>query len=147
LEIAGKTDHALMGATRQELVDYHIKEVQNVINAQQQLQRDVWNRYNEQQIAKMKADPELGGNRLETTLGEAKRAYETFGGLTKQQSDELLVALDNGGLSNNPLFIRFLRNLDVRFREPEPVSPNLPGAPPNARGQRNWYEKIDGQAA
>jgi hypothetical protein len=147
LETAGKTDHALMGATRQELVDYHIREVQNVINAQQQLQRDVWNRYNEQQITELKADPELGGNRLETTLGNAKHFFETYSGLTKPQQEKLLAALDAGGISNNPLFIRMLNNGFLRFAEPQPVSPNQPSTPASARGQRSWYDKLDGQAA
>lgn len=144
-ELAHKVDHAAMQAFRQEVINDYIAEVGRIGEQVSQHQRDVWNRLNETRINELKADPQLGGNRIETTLGNAKYALETFGGLTKPETQELLAIMDNGGVSNSRLMVKFLHNLYERFREPEPVTPNNPAASKlmSEPGQRRWYDVVD----
>lgn len=135
-ELATKADHAATQALGQELVNFHAQEVMRVVQERDQYQRDVWNRLNETRINELKSDPEIGGNRVETTLGNAKYVIEQFGG-SKDEQAKLLAEMDNGGVSNSVRLIRFLNNIFERYREPTPVPPNPPSLP---KGQgRNWY--------
>ncbi len=146
-ETTAKAEHGQVEALRQNLVDFYHTEVQRIGTEVAKHQIDVWNRLNETRINELKADPVLGGNRIETTLGNAKYALENFMGLSKQEVADVLQVWDNGGVSNHRLTIKALNSLYERFREPEPVPPN-PMVPPTKRnepGQRGWYSAIDGQ--
>lgn len=146
-ELATKADHAAIQQMGQKLVDFHAEEVARIAQEVAKHQVDVWNRHKEGLVNRLKSDPELGGNRIETTLGNAKHAFETHLGLSKDQQTELLTAMDNAGISDHPVMIRALHNLFERLREPEPAQPNLPRGPSGDR-TRNWYEKTDvGSAA
>jgi hypothetical protein len=136
-ELATKADHAQTQGFAQKLVDFHAQQVQRVIQDRDQYQRDVWNRLNETRINELKSDPELGGNRVETTLGNAKYVLESMVGLKPTEVQELLAVWDNGGVSNHRLTIKALNHLYERLREPAPVPPNPPSA--KGQGQRNWY--------
>jgi hypothetical protein len=141
-ETGAKAEHGQVEALRQNLVDFYHAEVQRIGEQVARHQVDVWNRMKEGWINNLKADPELGGNRIDTTLGNAKYAYENYLGLNKQQQDELMTVLDNAGVSSHPLLVRGLHGLYQRFREPEPVPPNPPIPPAKGKepGQRGWYD-------
>jgi chemotaxis protein histidine kinase CheA len=141
-ELKGKVDHALMAEVRQMVINEYATEVQRIGEQVQQYQRDVWGRLNEQRIGELKSDPELGGNRIETTLGNAKYVLEQFGG-TKEEQAQLLQIMDAGGVSNYRGFIRFLHNIYERTKAPEPITPNPPRGP-SGQNQRSWYDKLDG---
>lgn len=147
-ELATKADHGQMTALRQKLVDFHVDEIKRVGEQVLEHQRTVWNRYNEGLIAQFKADPELGGNRELTTLGNAKYAFENHLGLNQEQRDGLLEAMNASGMGNHPLMIRALNNLYERLREGGPVNPNLPSIPARGKeaGQRGWYDNLEGGA-
>jgi hypothetical protein len=82
------------------------------------------------------------GNRINTTLGNAKYVLEQFGG-SKAEQDRLMASLDRSGISHNRDFVALLHRMFERYREPEPVSPNLPSVQTNEPGQRNWYATLD----
>lgn len=145
-ELATKADHGAMTAMRQQLADLWIQEAQRIVSELQAHQRDVWNRINEQRINEIKNDPELGGNRIDTTMGNAKYALETMCGLTKDEAGKLIEVMDAGGLSNHRLMIKALNGIYERLREPGPIDPNLPSVR-STPGQRNWYGTVDGAAA
>jgi hypothetical protein len=157
-EVGAKADHVQTQAFGQKLVDFYTSEVQRIGEHVAQHQIDVWNRLNEQRINEFKADPQLGGNRQDTTLGNAKYVIEAFAGdLTKPPGDpsrlsaaqEILRVADAGGVSNFVGFIRLLNNIYERFREPEIASANPAPFRPDAsreRGQRGWYDKVDGES-
>ena len=145
-ELDSKADHARVQALGQSLVDFYHTEVQRIGEQVMQHQRDVWNRHNETLINELKSDPELGGNRIQTTLGNAKYVLEQFGGSADEQK-ALLAELDNAGVSNSRRFIALLNRMYERYREPAPVQPNLPAArATNQPGARNWYDRVDGAA-
>lgn len=145
-ETTAKAEHGQVEALRQSLVDFYQTEVQRIGEQVSKHQVDVWNRMKEGWINELKSDPRLGGNRIDTTLGNAKYAYENMLGLEKQQQDGLMAVLDNAGVSSHPLLIRALHNLYERFREPEsiPSNPMVPPARGKEPGQRGWYSAVDG---
>lgn len=144
-ELSGKADHAAMQALGQELVDFYAREVDRIGREVTKHQVDVWNRHCEQEFNVLKNDAELGGNRINTTLGNAKYVLEQFGG-SKAEQDRLMASLDRSGISHNRDFVALLHRMFERYREPEPVSPNLPSVAANQPGQRNWYQTVDGKA-
>jgi hypothetical protein len=145
-ELAHKVDHTAMQSFRQEMINDYIAEVQRIGADVAKYQRDVWNRTIETRINELKADPELGGSRIETVLGNAKYVIEDFGGLSKAEQSELLAVWDNGGVSNHRLTVKLLNNIFTRFQPPQPISPNNPAASKlmSQSGKRNWYDTVDG---
>jgi hypothetical protein len=145
-ELSGKADHTAMASLRQDLVNFHIEEMGNVAKAVQKNQVDVWNRLVEQRVNELKSDPDLGGNRIETSLGNAKYALESLiPGFTKAEATELIGIMDKGGVSHHRLTIKMLNAVYNLLAEPEPVNN---GQPLNARqakqaGDRGWYDKVD----
>lgn len=139
-ELAAKTDtHAAMQALGQDLVSFYASEVQRISQDISKYQVDVWTRHVEQEFSQLKADPALGGNRIDTTLGNAKYVLEQFGG-SKEEQARFMATLDRSGVSSNRDFVALLNRMFERYREPEPVSPNLPSVQAKQPGQRNWYE-------
>lgn len=145
-ELAHKVDHGAMQSFRQEMINDYIAEVQRIGADVAKYQRDVWNRTIETRINELKADPELGGSRIETVLGNAKYVIEDFGGLSKAEQSELLAVWDNGGVSNHRLTVKLLNNIFTRFQPPQPISPNNPAASKlmSQPGKRSWYDTVDG---
>ncbi len=150
-ELAAKTDpHAAIAAFRQDAVNFHIEEMQNVVKAVQKNQIDVWNKLVEGRVNDLKADPELGGNRIETSLGNAKYALESLiPGFTKDEAAELIGVMDKGGVSHHRLTIKMLNALYRVFAEPEPVNDGQPLKPGQVKdaGSRGWYDKVDAKTA
>lgn len=143
-------DHAKTQEVGQKLVDFHIGEMKRLGDQLRQHQVDVWNRHIEGQINELKADPDFGGNRIETSLGNAKFVMEAMLGLSADESTKLVASMDASGISSNRLMIKALNKLYERYREPEPVpsldpaASSLNTAKSNNPGQRGWYDKVDG---
>lgn len=143
-EISGKADHAAMQALGQRMMDLYAGEVERIGKQVQQYQVDVWNRHLEGELNVLKSDPELGGNRIDTTLGNAKYVLEQFGG-SKEEQDRFMAVLDRAGVSSNRDFVALLNRMHERYREPQPVPPNLPGSKTAAKGpgSKGWYDTVD----
>lgn len=157
-EVSGKADHSVLQTAGQELVDLYRGEVERIGKEVAQNQVTVWNRLVEQRVNELKNDPDLGGNRIETTLGNAKYALESLMPevsknlpvpFTKQDATDLIRIMDAGGVSHSRLTIKLLNAFYELLREPEPVPANLPlsATTPKEPGQRGWYDKVDGGRA
>jgi hypothetical protein len=136
--------HQLPQEAAQQLIDLYVSETNRFREEVARHQVEVWNRTKEQWINDVKSDPELGGNRMETVLGNAKHFIENLAG-TKEQFNQLMTALDMTGMGNHPALIRLFANAYERYREPSPVPAN-PGPPLTKQG-RDWYSKVDGSSA
>ena len=149
LETTGKADHAAVQQFGQQAVDFYLSEVQRIGQEVAQHQINVWNRLNEQRVAEFKSDPEIGGAREQTSLGNAKYVLESWFGLQPDKVSNLLQVLDAGGVSNHVDFIRGLNNIYERFREPEPLPAPVEPRQPRSRepGQRGWYDDLTGGKA
>lgn len=122
----------------QKLLDMHVAEMERVSKDLAQKQRDAWKEYQDRQKESFRTDPELGGNRAETTLGLAKSVIETYGG-TPEQVAETLQMLSYTGAGNNPGLIRVLNNVALLLSEGEPVTGNPPKPSTGQSRAQRWY--------
>jgi len=124
-----KASHEEVQKLGQQLVDRHIAEIQNVLTRQRESYVQEWNKKKTAWVESFKADPELGGNRFETTLREAKEFIKTHGG-TQTQQDAFYAALKETGADAHPDIVRFIMNVKnsstfktpVQLAAPKPVS-------------------------
>jgi hypothetical protein len=121
----------------QRLVDMHLAELQRHVQATADNQVKVWNDTQAQWKDAVKADPELGGNRFQTTIQTCISAVNRFGG-NAQQRAELLQALDFTGAGNNPAIIRLITNMASRLAEGSPVTQSAAPKQPQTREQRRY---------
>jgi hypothetical protein len=121
----------------QRLIDMHLQELQRRDDALSQHQIQVWNDTQTQWKDAVKADPELGGNRFNTTIQTCISAVNRFGG-NAQQRAELLQALDFTGAGNNPAIIRLITNMASRLSEGTPVTQSAAPKQPMTREQRRY---------
>lgn len=145
-QIANKLDQAVVQGLRQELINEYIADRTALGNDLLKYQHDVWNRTIEKRISEFRADPELGGSRAETTLGNAKYVLESWSGLTKPELDAMLKTWEAGGIQVDRLTIKALNNIYARFQPPQPVESNNPAASKimSQPGKRSWYDTVDG---
>ncbi|HEB8489490.1 TPA: peptidase [Klebsiella pneumoniae] len=80
----------------QKLVDAYPKILAGV----QQRQADAWQAQTEEWAATVKADKDIGGDKLTANLGVAQRALDTFG------TPELKEYLNGTGLGNHPELVK-----------------------------------------
>ncbi|MBD9985669.1 peptidase [Citrobacter portucalensis] len=80
----------------QKLVDAYPK----ILAGMQQRQAEAWQAQTEQWAADVKADKEIGGDKLTANLSAAQRALEQFG------DQELKEYLDTTGLGNHPALVK-----------------------------------------
>ncbi len=140
-ELNGHADHASIEALRQKILDIGVEEIANVQRQMLDYQRTTWNRMKEGWQSELKADPDLGGNRIETTVSNAKYVFENYFGLDKDQQATLLQVFDNAGVSDHPHFIRGLNHLFELLGPSRPVTPNLPSVKGSKEpGSRGWYD-------
>lgn len=89
-------DLNLTNEQAQKLVDAYPKILAGV----QQRQAEAWQAQTEQWAADVKADKEIGGDKLTANLSAAQRALEQFG------DPELKEYLDSTGLGNHPALVK-----------------------------------------
>lgn len=72
----------------------------------------------------VKSDPDIGGTKLDDSLGAVRKLIDSHG------SKELLDALNISGMGSNPHLIRMLHKVAKEVNEPGPVSGSPGSAPP-----------------
>jgi hypothetical protein len=132
--LGGNLSHQEKG---QRLVDMYIAEIQRRDDEALKNQIDVWNTTQDQWKDSVKSDPEIGGNRFNTTMQTCISAVNRFGGNPEQRS-ALLQALDFTGAGNNPAIIRFINNMASALKEGTPVTQTAAPKPPQTRAQRRY---------
>lgn len=124
----------------QKLIDMHAGEINRVIKEQRDHQLKSWSDFTDSLKSDFKKDPELGGNRQETSLGIAKYVLEQMGGSADQQKD-LIAMMNHTGMGNHLGLIRMLNNIYERFLvQPSPV----PGNAPNRATRGNFQDVMYG---
>lgn len=81
----------------QKMVDLYGTKIMPMV---QKRQSEVWQKTTEQWAAEVKADKEIGGDKLTANLSAAQRALEQFG------DPELKEYLDSTGLGNHPALVK-----------------------------------------
>jgi hypothetical protein len=121
----------------QRLIDMHLAEVQKRDQYLSEHQVQVWNDTQAQWKDAVKSDPEIGGNRFNTTIQTCISAVNRFGG-TEAQRAELLEALSFTGAGNHPAIIRWVNNMASRLAEGSPVTQTAAPKPPQTREQKRY---------
>jgi hypothetical protein len=146
---------AISAATQalgQKLVDLHLTEQEALKTRLEQNQVSVWNRTREGWLDAVKADPELGGSRIETVLKTAGAAIEQYAGprdpktgqVDPSQVAELREALRITGAEFHPAVVRFFNNVGKALGEGRPVAAARPTPPPQSRSERRYSGKGNG---
>lgn len=122
-----------------KLMDMYVAEATRLTGEIRQQQQDAWEQYQERQLAAFRADPDVGGNRQDTSLGIAKGLIEQFGG-TPDQVQALIKDLTYTGMGNNANIVRLLNNIDRVLAEGSLV----PAPTPSPTRGRSWKERAYG---
>jgi hypothetical protein len=125
LEVGGKADHAAVQAFGQEAVDFHIAEVTKAVTDYHEKAVASWEKQRNDWKELVIKDPEMGGNRLETTLDAARSFIRLYGGSTEQQ-DEIRNVMETSGLGNHPAIIRLFSAATRELAEAKPLAGGRP---------------------
>lgn len=139
-EVSTKVDHAEMQKLGQQLIDFNIsqmKELHEQVNKQAQ---DYWDNKSQEWLEQFKKDPEIGGNRQDTTTRAAREFIRRHGG-TEEQQKEIRDLMETTRLGNNPAMIRLLANANTAKSEGKPVPATTPPAPKLSRKQKFYGNK------
>ena len=120
----------------QKLVDHHIAEQQKLFNQLQQSYAEAWANQTNQWKTEFESDPEIGGNRRDTTVQAAGEFIRTHGGTAEQQK-ELRDLFNQTGIGNHKALIRLLANANMGMQEGQPLAAtNEPKAPSSKINKR-----------
>lgn len=125
-------DHALVQGFGQKAVDFHVEEVKNAVEALQKSYMDVWDRQKTEWKDSFLKDPEIGGNRWQTTVTAARDFIRTHGG-TPDQQQEFRTVMESSGLGNHPAVIRLLANAGTAMGEGKPLGNIKPATPKQSK--------------
>lgn len=130
------------------LLELHTAEINRVAQEIAQQQRDAWTQFNDVEKARLRSDPELGGNRLNTNLQTAKFVIEE--NLSPASQAKLMAFLDYSGAGNQREIVELLVNIGKRYNivEDGMVTANAkPPKMPKGPGNRGWYDKSQANGA
>lgn len=120
-----KADHAAVQAFGQQLVDRHIAEVQRAVAEVHKANVNAWDAQKTAWKDQFIQDPELGGNRMQTTVDAAIGFIRTHGGTDAQQA-EFQALMNESGLGNHPVMIRLLAKAGAAMSEGRPLAAQAP---------------------
>lgn len=136
-----KAEQASVQKFGQELVSRHVAELKGTIEKVQQSYQTAWTKQTEDWKQAFISDPEIGGNRQETTVAAANEFIATHGG-TPEQQGAFRKMLQDTGIGNHPEMIRMLSNAknSAQFSEGKPLPGNVPTLKPS-RSQKFYGKK------
>jgi len=129
-----KADHSVVQQTGQKLVEFHINEVKSAVEGIQKYYQDSWDKQKTEWRESFLKDPDIGGNRFQTTVDAANTFIRTHGGSVEQQT-EFRALMDSSGLGNHPIMIRILANAGKAMSEGRPLASVKPVSQPKSKTQ------------
>lgn len=126
-EMKTKADHAEVQALGQSFMERHITEVRNSVERHTSALLDAFEQQKSDWREAFEKDPDLGGNRRDTTLNAANEFIKTHGG-TPEQQKEVRELFDLTGVGNHPAIIRLLAQAahSREFTEGKPLPATNP---------------------
>lgn len=113
-------DHAATQAFGQTLMERHIAALNDHTARLQEYYQNAWDEQKNGWAKSFESDPEIGGNRRDTTLKHAKTFIRTYGGDEAQQK-ELTSLMNDTGIGNHPALIRLLSRAGESLAEGRPL--------------------------
>lgn len=132
LELTGKVPHEFAQQFGQKAVDFHVQEVQRVADDVAKLYQTTWERQKTEWKDTFLKDPEIGGNRFQTTVDAARNFIRTHGGTPEQQT-EFRNVMETSGLGNHPAIIRLLSRAGMAMEEGRPLAATKPVSAPKSK--------------
>jgi len=111
--IKGFVEAAAEAKVSPEAAQVLLDKVRPQIEAQLRAPYEAWNATQEQWIGEVKADPEIGGSKLDGTVARVAKLMDGYGDPGLRQ------ALDMTGAGNHPGLIRFLNKVAVALKVDE----------------------------
>lgn len=129
--------HAAVQQLGQQLLDQYTTEVEGLAERVHEVNAETWRRTNENWKSEFFDDPEIGGNRKETTLKNCASVLNRFGGNANQVA-ELRQVLTATGAGNNLAVIRLLNNIAGFTSEGHAVAGGNPEPQSQTRQERRY---------
>lgn len=139
LELA-KGDHGKTQEVGQKLVDYYVAEQQTNLKRQQEYFVGLFDKQKTSWKEAFMKDPEIGGERWETSANAAKEFISTHGGSEAQQK-ELRQLMEATGVGNHPAMIRIFAKAMKNMGEGTP----LPAVKPESSMPKSKIERRYGK--
>lgn len=125
LETEGKADHARVQEFGQKAVNMYAEALKHQVEATSKAYKDAFDAQKTSWKDQFMKDPELGGNRSQTTIDAAQSFIRTHGG-TEAQQKEFRELMNTTGLGNHPIMIRLLANAGKTMQEGRPLAATKP---------------------
>ena len=141
--------HAAVQEMGQRMLDMYISESKAQTERYAQLQMENWTRVREDWVAKFKADPEIGGNRRDTTIAHIGALVELYGQrVGAEQAQAVRDAMTLTGAGDHPETLRFLSwAASFAVERPRMVAATQPPkAAPASKAARLYRNTIAGAA-
>lgn len=132
LELDTKADHAKLQEFGQKAIDLYTNEVKSAVDNLNKYYETTWERQKNEWKESFLKDPEIGGNRFQTTVNSALSFIKTHGG-TEEQQAEFRTLMNTSGLGNHPVMIRLLAKAGQAMSEGRPLAANKPVSPPKSK--------------
>lgn len=127
-----KADQAEVQKFGQKLVDRHVAEVKSAIERMNEAYTANWEKQKSDWKDAFMKDPEIGGNRQETSVNAAVEFIRTHGGTDKQQQ-EFRELMNLTGIGNHPAMIRMLAKANMNMAEGKPLPASKPVSAPTSK--------------
>lgn len=113
-ELISKADHAATQKLGQDLLNRHIADVKETVQRVTDGYVAAWNKQETDWLDAFKADPEIGGNRVNTTMKSVQEAVGKYAG-TAEHTEEFRNFMETTKVGNNPALIRLINNMNGKI--------------------------------
>lgn len=141
LETEGKADHATVQKFGQEAVNFYVAEVQKAVTEINSNLQNSWKQQKNEWKETFLKDPEIGGERSQTTVDSALKFVRTHGG-TAEQQQEFKSLMETSGLGNHPVMIRLLARAGEAMSEGKPLAAQKPATTSVRSKVQTMYGKL-----
>lgn len=137
-----KADQKIVQEFGQKIVDKYVAQVQEDTKRVTEYFTNAWEKQKSDWKTALEADPEIGGNRIQTTKASINKALMNAPEAHKKEFTEYM---NSSGIGNNPAIIRMFTYLSNKLNayESETAKP-LPGTKPVAASVKT-HEKFYGK--
>lgn len=138
-ENSAKADHAEVQKLGQSLIERHVVEVKKSIDHFTQSLLDQFEQQKTDWRQAFENDPEIGGNRKDTTINAALEFIKTHGG-NEEQRQEIHQLMESTGVGNHPAMIRLLAQAarSSAFTEGKPLPATNPVISPKNKIEKRY---------
>ena len=135
-----KVEAKLVQGLGQKLIERHVSEIQSVAKTVAEAYNKVWTDQTKSWYEQFVKDPEIGGNRQETTTAAAREFIRKHGGTDEQQA-EIRTLMQQTGIGNHPAVIRLFAKANANLAEGKPVIASKPPSAPQSMKQKFYGKK------